>query len=237
MLDRKCYCLLEESLKGQQGWWTEGVRGLVVAAASSPVCDATGGEGLRLWEGKHKRGREGGAGGGAGHHGCAQGLKVTGFGVKWLPLLSGVEGVGQVDLGHRARRLHLRLGQQIQRLLQDRGVQVGHLHRAAGQGASRQDGAAAGEDGVGGRGESRLSESGSGRPGDGGLQLGRQLAGEAGVGQGDGHHWEVCVQLGGDLADGLVGSQDELKLLFLLQEISDITLQVGLLILELISFL
>lgn len=68
--------LLEESLKGQQGGRTEGVRGLVVAVASSPVGYATSGEGLRLWKGEHERRGEGGAGRRAGHHGRAQGLKV-----------------------------------------------------------------------------------------------------------------------------------------------------------------
>ena len=93
---------MEESLKGQQGGRAERIRGLVVAVASSPVGDATGGEGLRLWEGKHERRREGGAGRCAGHHGRAQGLEVGGGGrgVKGLPVLSCVEGVGQVNLRH-----------------------------------------------------------------------------------------------------------------------------------------
>lgn len=68
---------LEESLKGQQGGRAEGIRGLVITVASSPVGDATGGEGLCFWKGEHERRREGGAGRCAGHHGRAQGLKVV----------------------------------------------------------------------------------------------------------------------------------------------------------------
>lgn len=102
---------LEESLKGQQGRGAEGIGGLVVAVASSPVGDATSGEGFRLGESKDEGGRESGAGRCAGHHRSAQGLKVivTGCTVKGLPVLSCVEGVGQVDLRHRACRLQLRL--------------------------------------------------------------------------------------------------------------------------------
>lgn len=183
---------LEESLKGQQGGWAEGIRGLVVAVASSPVGDATSGEGLCLWKGKHERGCEGGAGRCAGHHGRAQGLKVIviGWVVKGLPVLSCVDGVGQVDLWHWPRRLHLRLCQQIQRLLQNRGVQVGHLHRAVGDGGGGQDRAAAtaGEDRVGGRGEGWLAGSDSG-----GLWLWGHTSGEAGVGRRHGDHREICI--------------------------------------------
>lgn len=112
--------------------------------------DTTSGEGLCFREAEHERRREGGAGRCAGHYGRAQGLKVivTGCGVKGLPVLSCVEGAGQVNLWHRPRRLHLGLCQQIQRLLQDGGVQVCHLDRAVGDGGGGEDGAAAaaGED-------------------------------------------------------------------------------------------
>lgn len=57
------------------------------------------------------------------------------------------------------------------------------------------------------------------------------------MGGGQGDHGEVRVQIGGNLADGLVGSQDELQSLFLLQEVGDIVLQAGLFVLQLIGFL
>lgn len=143
---------LEKSLKGEQGGRAERVGGLFVAAAASPVGHAAGGEGLRLREGERERRHVGGAGRGAGHHGRAQGLKVAvgaaGGGVEGLPVLTGVDGAGQVHLGHRPRRLHLRLGQQVQGLLQDGGVQVAQLDGGGGSGG--QDGGGAGEDGVGG---------------------------------------------------------------------------------------
>ena len=61
--------------------------------------------------------------------------------------------------------------------------------------------------------------------------------GAAGVGRGDGHGRESDVQVCGDFADGLVGREDELQSLFLLHEVSDVILNVSLLILQLISFL
>lgn len=185
---------LEEPLEGQQGRGAQGIGGLVVAVASSPVGDATGGEGLRLWKGKHERGREGGEGRRAGHHGRAEGLKVTAAdcGVKRLPVLSRVEGAGQVHVWDRPRRLHLRLRQQVQRLLQDGGLQVGQLHRAVGDGGGRQEGvAAAAEDGVGGRSERRLARSDGGRRWDGGLWLRGDSGGEAGMRWRHGDHREV----------------------------------------------
>jgi hypothetical protein len=59
------------------------------------------------------------------------------------------------------------------------------------------------------------------------------------VGRGDGHRHdgESDVQVCGDFADGLVGREDELQSLFLLQEVGDVVLNVGLLILQLIGFL
>lgn len=121
---RKCAWLevsmfLEESLKGQQCWWAEGVRWLVVAAASPTMGDATSGVGFCLWEGKGKSRGEGGAGRGAGDHRGAERLKVVvaGWGMKRLPVLCCVQRVGQVNLRHWPRRLHLCLDQQIQRLL------------------------------------------------------------------------------------------------------------------------
>lgn len=151
--ERGRFFFLEESLEGQQGRGAEGVRGLVVAVASSPVGDATGGEGLGLWKGEDKRGCDGGAGRRAGHHGRAQGLKVTAAdgGVERLPVLGCVEGAGQVDVRDGPRRLHLRLCQQVQGLLQDGGFQVSHLHHAVGHGGGGEEGVAvAAENGVGG---------------------------------------------------------------------------------------
>lgn len=227
---------LEKSLKGQQGWRAERVGGLFVAAAAPPVGHAAGGEGLRLREGEHERRCVGSAGRGAGHHGRAQGLEVTvgavGGGVEGLPVLAGVDGAGQVHFGHRPRRLHLRLGQQVQGLLQDGGVQVAHLDGGSagddGGGDGGEDGGGAGEDGVGGRGE------GDGGGGGLGGRHGRGVAGDRG---GDGGHQEVRLQLGGDFADGLVGRQDELEPFLLLHQIGDVILQARLLILKHISFL
>lgn len=188
---------LEESLKGQQSGWAEGIRGLVIAAASSPVGNATSGEGLRLWKGKHKRRCEGGAGRGAGHHGCAQGLKiiVAGWGMKGLPVLSCVEGVGQVNFGHRPCRLQLCLCQQIQRLLQNRGIQVCHLHNTVGYSGGGQDRAAAtaGENGDGVWGEARLAGGNSRCLWGGGLWLGGHTGGETGVCWRQGDDREICV--------------------------------------------
>lgn len=201
--------------------------------------DAACGEGFGLWEGKDERGGEGGARRRAGHHGGAQGLKVAagggggGGGVEGLPVLSCVQGAGQVDLGHRARRLQLGLGHEIQRLLQDRGVQVRHLHQAGRDGGCGQGGAsaAAAEDGVGNSGEGGPAGSHAG------LRLGGHAGGQAGVGGGQGHHREVRLQIGGNLADGLVGSQDELQPLFFLQKVGNVVLQARLLVLQLICFL
>lgn len=104
-----------------------------------------------------------------------------------LPVLSCVEGVGQVDLWHRPRRLHLSLCQKIQRLLQNRGVQICHLHHAVGDGGGGQDraaaAAAAGEDRVGGRGEGWLARR------DGGLWLGGHTA----VGRRHGDHRQIHI--------------------------------------------
>lgn len=216
---------VEEGLEGQQGGRAERIRRLLVAVAAPPVGDAACREGVGFWEGEDEGGREGGARRRAGHHGGAQGL----------PVLRGVQGAGQVHLGHRARRLHLGLGHEVQRLLQDGGVQVRHLHQAVRDGGGGQAAAAAaaaaGEDGVGDGGE------GGSAGGHAGLRLRGHAGGQAGVGGGQGHHREVRVQVGGDLADGLVGSQDELQPLLLLQKVGNVVLQARLLVLQLIGFL
>lgn len=117
--------------------------------------------------------------------------------MKGLPVLSCVEGVGQVDLRHGPRRLHLGFCQQVQRLLQNGGVQVRHLHHAVGDGGGGQHGAAAaavvvaGEDRVGGGGEGWLAGRDGGCLGDGGLWLG----GATDVGRRHGDHGEIHIQL------------------------------------------
>lgn len=57
------------------------------------------------------------------------------------------------------------------------------------------------------------------------------------MGRREGGQGEVCAQLRGDFANGLVGSQNELKPLLLLQQVGDIILQVGFLVFQDISFL
>ena len=114
---------------------------MIVAAAPSLLGYATGRQRLRLRiaedEGRCVRG----AGWGAGDHRGAQGLKVIiGCAVERLPGL-GVQGAGQIYIGHRPGRLHLRLDEERQGLLQAGCVQVGHLDvRDGGQeGAAGED--------------------------------------------------------------------------------------------------
>lgn len=57
------------------------------------------------------------------------------------------------------------------------------------------------------------------------------------MGRREGGQGEVRAQLRGDFANGLVGSQNELKPLLLLQQVGDIILQVGFLVFQDISFL
>ena len=133
----KVSLVLEEFLKGQQRGGAQGVGGILVAGAPSPVGGATGGEGVGLRVVEDEGRREGGGGRRACHHGRAQRLEVHAAdvvvvdvvagdpcrGVEGLPVLGGrVQGAGEVHLGHGARHLHLRLGQQVQRLLKGRGV-------------------------------------------------------------------------------------------------------------------
>lgn len=47
---------------------------------------------------------------------------------------------------------------------------------------------------------------------------------------------ENSVHIRGDLADGLVGCQDKLQLLLLFEQVGDVILESGLLILQLVSF-
>ena len=87
---------------------------------------------------------------------------------------------------------------------------------------------------MGGGGEGgggRLAGNGGGGGGGDGGHLGG--AGGESRGEGDEH----VVQLGGDLADGPVGGQDELQPLLLLQQVSDVVLQVGLIVFQIIRFL
>lgn len=208
---------------------------MVIAVAASSVCNATGGEGLSFWEVEHQRERVGCAGWGAGHHRCAQGLKVNvGWrGMKRLPFLVSVKGAGKVNLWHRLRRLHVRFFQQVQRLLQNGSLEVCHLDCAVRGGGGGGWGGG-GEDGAG---ENRVGSWRQGLLAGGVGGCGRHCGGEAWEGGGDGGQGKLGLQLWWDFADGLVGSQDELQPFFLLQQISNIILQAGLLIFKLVSFL
>lgn len=53
----------------------------------------------------------------------------------------------------------------------------------------------------------------------------------------DGWLWEAGGHVSGDLADGFVCSEDELQPLLLFEEVGDVVLKSGFLILELVSFL